>query len=168
MEGLRGAEGGMTLEVTCPGSGWEERWARAQPLPGSRPPWSWPWKAPVPGAAPVPAGPEAVRCQPLRGGVLPPPGVLRQDAVCQNLLQRLPPGLPPVGAPHREPSADRRGPPGRSPRLGKPISGGSHERRGRPPKPSPHTHPARVFRRSAQAWAPGLAAATLEGLGLPH
>lgn len=44
-----------------------------------------------------PAGPETVQHQPLGGGVLPHPGVLRQDAVFQNLLQRLPPGLPPVG-----------------------------------------------------------------------
>ena len=39
---------------------------------------------------------------------------------------------------------------------------------GIPPSPAPHPHPACVFRRSAQAWAPGLAVATPEGPGLPR
>ena len=159
----------MTLEVGCPGSGWEERWARAQPLPGlasllglGRE------RLQYQGRLLSPAGPEAVQHQPLRGGVLPHPGVLRQDSVFKNLLQRLPQGLPPVGASHREPSADRQGPQGPSPRPRKSISRGSHERPGHPPKLSPHPHPTCIFVRSAQAWAPGLAVATLEGPGLPH
>ena len=75
------------------------KWRRAKPTPPS-----------------CLVGPERVQHQPVGGGVLPYSGILRQDTVFKNLLQRLPQGLSPVGAYSSARSMDRWGPQGRSPR----------------------------------------------------
>lgn len=95
------------------------------------------------------AGPETVQYQPLRGGVLPHPGVLRQDAVFPNPLQRLPPGLPAVAARH---ATVLRGWVGLSPRPPKSYDSGKggHEL----PKVQTHTHAGHA---SSLAVSPGLA-----------